>query len=167
MDTSDYIALFALIVSVCAVTLTFYEGYQSRAHQRLSVKPKLNIDVHTYGEKGEFAIEVENKGLGPAFVTKFNVFIDDERINSTPHKLWKDCLKLLGIPDFQYEMYIPTTRSMLSPGSSHFLWRLYIDPKKINVEEMMARIKITIDYESIYREPDSVTLDGRVRDEAL
>lgn len=166
METSDYIALFALIVSVCAIILAFYEGRQSRVHLKLSVKPKLDIDVHTYGEKGVFAIEVENKGLGPAFIKKYSVFIDNKRINSTPHGLWKECLKLLGIPKFEYEMYVPTTGSILSPGNTQYLWRLSTDPSKINVEEIMTRIKMTIDYESIYHETDTVTFDGNIKNEA-
>lgn len=167
MTASDYIALCALIVSVCAFSLTIYQGYLNREHQKISVKPKLDIDIHSYKNNGQLTFDVTNKGLGPAFVTKFSVYVDGKKINSNTFDLWRDVVNALNIKDWVYEMYVPTSNSILIQGVSNILWKLSTKPDEVNIEELIHRIKIVINYKSIYGEEDVAFIDGRIKHEPV
>lgn len=46
LTQSDWIALSAMIVAVFALFVTIWDSYQSREHNRLSVKPFLGIYIY-------------------------------------------------------------------------------------------------------------------------
>ena len=50
LNSSNYIALAAVFVSVCAFILTICESAKNRRHQKLSIKPALEIDIQSYLE---------------------------------------------------------------------------------------------------------------------
>lgn len=72
IDATNIIALSSVVVAVCALGATFWHGWQSRRHDRLSVRPLLtwseNHDVTSDGVVVTYA--VRNHGLGPAVIRK-------------------------------------------------------------------------------------------------
>jgi len=68
----DYLALF---VAVLVLFLTVWEGYETRQHNRISVVPKLNLDIKVQSSNNNKSISyhVESTGLGPVKVVDFAV----------------------------------------------------------------------------------------------
>lgn len=68
-------------IAGCALFLTIYQAVSQRRHNRLSVQPHLVTFTHkTRNDKvATVAGQLINKGLGPAFIEKFEMFIDGKR----------------------------------------------------------------------------------------
>lgn len=107
-----WIALSAMFVSICAVAVSFYEGYSNRLHNRLSVRPNLQISF-IVKEKGA-GWRLANNGLGPAIITAFQVTVDDK-----PQPTWRDVIIALKMPvtaGFHFQYINPTKGSVISAG---------------------------------------------------
>ena len=64
-----------VFIAVVAVLLAVWEGYESRQHNRVSVKPVLNSNTSkSYGDTQRVEISLGSVGLGPARITGFHVF---------------------------------------------------------------------------------------------
>jgi hypothetical protein len=61
---------FELIISVIALCISLLAIILTRVHNRLSVRPFLNIVNTVDKENGIFTSEVTNNGLGPAVIEK-------------------------------------------------------------------------------------------------
>lgn len=70
------------IIATCAVFLTIYQATLQRHHNRLSVKPHITTFTHKDRTNNVARIcgQVMNNGLGPAFIEKFEVFLDGAKI---------------------------------------------------------------------------------------
>lgn len=70
--------ILALLIACLAVSMAFWEGYESRQHNRKSVMPILNSFVNKeFGEQmHSFEIGVRSVGLGPGSITHFTVFFN-------------------------------------------------------------------------------------------
>jgi hypothetical protein len=109
--SSVIIALCALVVSFCALTVTIWQGWTIREHQRLTVTPFMNISFYHSNEDGAGWI-LRAGGVGPAWLRTFEVFVDEK---SQPH--WGSAgaaLGLSGLLDFDYT--IPRAGLFYSPG---------------------------------------------------
>lgn len=71
----------ALFVAFVAVSLAFWEGIESREHNRKSVVPILNpyINKSFIDEIGTLDIGVDSVGLGPVKVSHFSVFFNGRK----------------------------------------------------------------------------------------
>ena len=143
------IALCALGVSFIAVVLGFWQAWATRRHNRLTVKPELELalDMH----KGYVLI---NGGLGPAKVTrlfvkfngnKFNFFDLDESEN------FMEATKL----DELCTWTVIAKSMMIRSGQTVPLITMK-DPTNKETRELIANtypfLVISISYESIYGE---------------
>jgi hypothetical protein len=70
LTPSDWIALSSLMTAVLAFIITVWQSWQSRRHDRLSVRPLLtwNRDRKRVGTSVELTFKIQNCGLGPAVV---------------------------------------------------------------------------------------------------
>ncbi len=58
----------SVIIASFALFLSIYEGYQTRVHNELSVRPKVGI-ILSGQDSGIFSARIKNIGLGPAVLT--------------------------------------------------------------------------------------------------
>ena len=67
--------LLALFVAAMVLLLTVWEGYETRRHHRISVVPKLDLDVNLETDETTRKVHfgVESSGLGPVKVMEFEV----------------------------------------------------------------------------------------------
>lgn len=72
------ISASAVFVSFCALGLAVYEGRQTRKHNRLSVEPCL-AQTLTETDHG-FILQIFNRGLGPAVILDFSVYIEARKV---------------------------------------------------------------------------------------
>jgi hypothetical protein len=64
-----------MTISICALGLSIWNGYQTRYHNKLAVKPYLKFV--TVRHEGLFEFKLCNKGLGPAEIESFDVLIEN------------------------------------------------------------------------------------------
>jgi hypothetical protein len=86
----NILPILSTIIALCALGLSFYGGYETRQHNRLSVKPQVAIDFWLNEEEAGWRIQ--NDGLGPGEVRAFEVKVDGK----TEHT-WTDVLRRIGI----------------------------------------------------------------------
>lgn len=68
-------------IAVCAMIATIWQAWLSRNHNKLSVKPHINIIVNRAGDK-LVNLEIENNGLGPAILKKLQYSFNGVEIES-------------------------------------------------------------------------------------
>lgn len=76
--SSDY--LLSTTLSLCALSLTLWQGYLTRKHNRLSTRPHLTLNSHLFVNGTFYAVDLKNDGLGPAFIKSISVFFDGEQL---------------------------------------------------------------------------------------
>ncbi len=96
------IALSALTVSLCALIVSIKESRHRRKHDRLSVRPWLQIQLNISEYKGS-GLFVVNNGIGPAIITAYSIYYNNELIKVNPHKSpWRAIIKKYNFPNGRY-----------------------------------------------------------------
>lgn len=158
LTQSDWIALSAMIVAVFALFVTIWDSYQSRKHNRLSVKPFLGIGVDIH-EKVEFTLS--NQGIGPAVIKEFSVYFDGKLLSKNPRAdIYRDLLEgSIG----KYKFHIPFEGACIKEGAEKSLLRVdYDDPKKNkqSIENFSNKLAFKVVYTSIYGDQDAIAEVG-------
>ncbi len=145
------------IIALCALGLTIWQAFLSRKHNKLTVKPYLTTWSTILADEYFYQIDLMNNGVGPALIQSFRVFIDNEELSGTESELIDRAIKML-FPKTGYNSY----NSFLSKGymmaakDKHELIKIkFSDISKLkfeDVEHAYKRIRILIEYESIYNE---------------
>ena len=78
MDWNTYIGLSSVMIALCALAYTLWQGKLLQNHNKLSFKPHITSWLHNNLENGKLTIEVANNGLGPAIIESFVVEVDGE-----------------------------------------------------------------------------------------
>lgn len=68
-----------LIVAMCALGLTFWQGFITRQHNKLSVKPMLKFVMKR--ELRFYELKLMNCGVGPARIMTFQNYFDNEPVS--------------------------------------------------------------------------------------
>jgi len=70
----------SVIVAICALLLTVWQGVAVRKHNIISVKPKLKFSCTRGDDSWELILE--NLGLGPAFIYDFELQLNDKFVDA-------------------------------------------------------------------------------------
>lgn len=87
-------SLLAGCLAVLALSVSLWQGYEERRHNRLSVRPLLTFD-YTYDTAGWFSLEVVNTGVGPAIIQRFEAFVDGQPV-SNGGAIWAEVMSHLS-----------------------------------------------------------------------
>lgn len=140
--------------------LTIWQAIAQRRHNKLSVKPYLTTWSHR-DKNGLLKIDVLNNGIGPALIKVFKVYVDSHLIEGKHLDIIRSAVKIL-FANYNHEI---TYNSFLAEGymmsakegrclvAINFVGPEYPTDEEINHAE--KRVKIYIEYESIYNEKDS------------
>ncbi|HFD31441.1 MAG TPA: hypothetical protein ENJ28_01830 [Gammaproteobacteria bacterium] len=157
MGWSDITGLSSVVIAVCALALTIWQGKQIQKHNRLSVKPHLATWSHSDEDEGVYLVELINNGLGPAVITKFTLSLDGRPIEGQGTEPIEKLLKDL-FQEFSYkskQAYIAKGYAMAEKEKCVLL-EMKFDEKscitKTGIEDKFARAALTIEYESFYGE---------------
>lgn len=82
LDYQMITALAAVVLGLCALGISLVEINVMRSEQRAEVWPYLQIQTR-YNQEG-FAIEIENRGTGPARIQSAIMRIDNEVVRDWP-----------------------------------------------------------------------------------
>ncbi|CAG1021695.1 hypothetical protein DOJK_01178 [Patescibacteria group bacterium] len=93
------------VIAICALILSVWQGYLTRLHNRISVKPHLTTWSYDYiPGKGLCSIDLINNGIGPAVIKKFIIKVDGEVIKGEKSEPIKKALKIL-FPSYAYRSH--------------------------------------------------------------
>lgn len=149
------------IIGICALGLTIYQAALARKHNRLSVRPHLTRFTHRTTEpgKGVLSVDLINKGIGPAFISAFEVYLDDKPITDVKEAV----NKILSARQYHQQITSLTDDYALSAGELKSLLTIAValqDGDSLDqIEKELSRLDLRVDYESAYKE--SYRLDTR------
>jgi hypothetical protein len=97
MEASDYIAMAAGLIAIASFFVAIRQNQLQRIHNKLSVKPLLTL------YRKEFInvpveITLHNKGLGPAIIVCFELWVDDKKVTAKSDNIILDAITELGLP---------------------------------------------------------------------
>ncbi len=145
------LGIAGIIIALAVAITTIWQGFLTRKHNRLSVKPILRIDRNITLDDN-FNIKLLNNGVGPAIIKSVKYFVDNTEI--VGDQISTQVLHKLGLFD-SYEHFEISSGETLSSGEQRSLFKLL---KKLEVDALIdimttfKRCSIEIKYESIYNE---------------
>jgi len=140
------IAFSAMLIALCAVIISIYEGYSNRKHARLSVRPLVTISG-AVNENGS-GWKLGNAGLGPALVRWFEVSVDGR-----PVRNWLEFGQAVGLPPaVQYRYWVPQRATAFPPQEPRELFWVQPGPADQVLRSTQAKITMRMCYCSMYDE---------------
>ena len=154
MVTSEKIvSMSAIIIAIASIFITFWQGIEMRNHNRLSVRPNLemvfSVDSKSYG------YQLENKGLGPAIIRDKAYYIDGKEAVEHGFSGLDSILSILKFTDRQLiHSSLGKGRSIRAEEKLN-IFKFYFleeDDKETLIKKIYTRLAIIIEYESMYGE---------------
>jgi hypothetical protein len=145
------------VIALCALGISIWQGSQARKHNKLSFKPHLTTWTHRNVQKGFYAIELINNGLGPAIIESFVVNVDGKRISGDGTVPIEKALKIV-FPNHSYEShhsYVAKGYSMAAKERCTIVAVQFTGPQFPSsefVEHALNRSDLEIAYKSFYEE---------------
>lgn len=150
------IAISVTIIALSALIVSIWQGVLNRKHNRLSVRPRLRIDLYIH-VGCPVTITLKNNGIGPATVRQFSVYLDGTKIDGEYSQPAAEALSRLAI-HCRADSYTPGEGDTIAAGETITLLSLQDYPVPDNDKERIAlrkdlmRIVFHIRYESMYGE---------------
>jgi len=164
MDKINWLSVMigasSIVIALCALVFSIWQGIQARRHNRLSVRPYLTSSMHNSEDNGIYshAVYLENNGLGPALIDEFVMKCDGRIITLLAYDQIKRILKSL----FPNSNCTPTAEYIANGYSISAKERIailniqfvvgYIMPSNEVLEDADNRIEIEVAYKSFYGE---------------
>ncbi|MDT9001193.1 hypothetical protein RQP53_18085 [Paucibacter sp. APW11] len=145
-----------MIVAVCALGTSLWQGYTIQKHNRLMVQPILDSEINTELD-GAWSSFVLNSGLGPAKATRAEFYADGKPVSDL-----NEMLRALGEQPGCYgtgnlvHFYRVNSRQQVLRS---------IDGRCAKSSEelvkLLKRMRIVLHYESLYGEPATLQIFGK------
>lgn len=154
------------VIALCALGLTIWQAEIARRHNRLSVTPHLTTWAHSEQATGRHSIEILNNGIGPALIKSFSVEVDGQPIGGEGSEPIEKALEIL-FPQYGYVSYqsYMARGYMMSPKEARSLVTIQFLgaslPREEEVNHVLKRARLLIDYESIYGDKYLLDTDAR------
>lgn len=153
----------AVAVAVLSLFVSIYFTCLQRKHMRRSAKAKVSLEYDETDPR-EIGVRIENSGIGPAELKRIEYSWKEEKhVNPSGHALQGFFRKVFSdIPNieifrwsFQPGQYLPVGK---------LRWLYHVKPHVDNCKDMdrdalkkrITCVSITLEYESVYKERDSV-----------
>jgi len=156
LSSSTIIGIAATVIALASLLLTAWAGYQTRRHDRLSVKPLLQPEEVSL-ENGEVGCILENKGLGPGIVRKFEVLFGPKTYE-LPTKQSEEILKqAVGLSDISTKVTVYTFVGRIIKSGERIPIissnrSLLSDAELEKYQSVLDHLSFNIEYESMYKE---------------
>ena len=157
VDWQSVMGISNAIIALCALVFSLWQGAQARKHNRLSFRPHLTTWTHNNLDKGLYAVEPLNNGIGPAVIENFALKIDGQQIAGDGTAPIETALKIL-FPNFSYQSnnsYLAKNYSM-APNERCVVVSVEFSgphfPSPEAVEHALNRADLKITYKSFYEE---------------
>lgn len=157
-----FIAVIALVVSV-------WSAYETRKHNRLSVKPSILVSGVFTDDLDQSGILVSNNGSGPAFINKFEVYIDSKILPSkSTVELGRAIQQALNISDIYLYVGVPTPGAVFKEGTTHKILGTSNKLSNLTADQLsrlgkaIPKIEFIVGFSSLYEEDFEYSRKGIV-----
>lgn len=157
MDLESIAAFSSVVIALCALALTFWQACIARRHNKLSVQPILTTWIHSDVSSNEYIIELLNKGVGPALIKDFKVFVDSHEIMGEGYEPIEKALKLV-FPQYSYvsrQSFLSAGYSMVANETRALVSIKFYGtnfPVPEEIAHAIRRVRLTVNYASVYGE---------------
>ncbi len=157
MDWDAVTGISSVIIALCALIYTIWQGKKAQRHNMLSFRPHLTSWSHSEADKGIYAVELMNNGLGPALIESFTVMIDGKAISGEQTEPLEKALKIL-FPNIEYKShqeFMAKGYSMPAKEKRSIVIIRFANPNSLNpeaLEHALNRADLIIKYKSFYEE---------------
>ncbi|MEC8067254.1 MAG: hypothetical protein VX154_05290 [Pseudomonadota bacterium] len=155
-----WVTLSSVVVAVCALVVTIWQGRQNYKHNKMSVKPILvaSEDLNEVSKNNyEISCELINTGFGPAIIKEFILIYDGKEVSNNNRTTFLSTLKkLVGHESFSYYWFAPD--SSISAGEAQEVFAFNF--KKGDDISFLEKLNVKINYQSIYGD-EAFTYDSR------
>ncbi len=107
--------LIGIVVAAAAMAGTWYQGFISREHNELSVKPSLRITTYLEGEGGRTGMYLVNSGLGPGELLGLTVSVGDKMYDLLVPGEERRLIRDFGVNLLCFQDTQPEAGSILKP----------------------------------------------------
>ena len=161
LDFSTIGSIAAIVIALCALGISIWQGFETRRNYRLSVTPNIDILGKWTKDDGFQGIILSNKGLGPAIIIKIEIEIDKHHTyNLLSSQEFGEFfgelgIRLLGLGILKISRHMYEYGDMISAGEKiPFIWLDVNDKntteKIASFQAIISTINIRIGYQSIY-----------------
>ncbi len=150
-------AVGTVVMAVCALLTSLWQGYTLQQHNKLSLRPYLEFEANFQrmpDKRISFELLVNKNGIGPAKVTQMKIWLGGEELSST-HHIWPtlkvaaptDCLGAGNVARFykvdDQQMVIRADDKCLLTDAEY--------------EKLQQQLWIELTYQSLYGDSYKVT----------
>jgi hypothetical protein len=143
------------VVAICALGISFWQGYVSRDHNKRSVFPLINIEMDSR-DKQEFELTATNVGLGPANITALTMEYNAEKFEFPAIDDFRKLVKAMGVvlKDNPCSANIPPKGRGVGVQQSFSVLKFDGVGTKPEIHSAIIKVlpplRVTIQYESVY-----------------
>lgn len=76
VNWEKYTALSSMLIAVCALVISIWQSYSMQQHNKLSLRPYLEMAFEYDRREGRWGLYIYNQGMGPAQVTTVEYKVD-------------------------------------------------------------------------------------------
>ncbi len=152
-SSEKVLSISAITIAVISIFVAVWESSEIRKHNRLSVRPKLEIYYNS--SENLFGYVVANNGLGPAVITDKYIFIDGKEINYSGFSGYDELLEKLDLVDKYAGHGAINPGKTIIAGKNEYIIYFNLDEsddREILLPQIYSMVTIEIEYESIYGE---------------
>ena len=157
IQADTIIAGASIFVAACALGVTIWQSSVMRKHNRLSVKPALNIIENRHHDKEQAIVHIEyylgNFGVGPAIIKDFILIYNDKEISRNNHTSYD------AFMNKQENKFMNVSREWIAPNmimsanqKITLLKFTYDNKTESDAEELIKNINVLVKYYSIYED---------------
>lgn len=153
-SSDTIVSLAAIVIAIASIVVTVWQGMESRRHNRLSVRPKLEIIFESGHDS--FGYVLMNNGLGPATITGKELFIDGKQMQEAGFSGYDELLEKLGMKNRKVTYTGIYPGKTIKTNERQDIFRFYRTEKddlETLLPKIYSRVKIEIKYQSMYGEP--------------
>lgn len=158
LDIEFWAYLISTLIGLFALTFTIWQVRSTIKHNKLTNTPHLQLFHNISGPDLSIEVYIENRGLGPAVINDFHLYLDDTEIEC------EGADKVLMLIDGLFKDYKCTKifshfdlGSLLPAGEKQDIFKMefenYLTGELMLIwEKINGRANIVINYSSIYGE---------------
>ncbi|HXD48235.1 MAG TPA: hypothetical protein VN600_05655 [Gemmatimonadaceae bacterium] len=148
-DRDLALALAAVVLSVCALVVSFVQTTVMRAQQQASVWPRLTADLSVNLSPDSLKLTVRNAGIGPAQLEWAQATLDSKPLASWTELISRSAPETAPNDTRASIIWNSLTGSVLVPGEERIALRATGQPAKW-VYDAATRVGLTMCYCSVF-----------------
>ena len=135
-----------MLVALCALSFSMYQGWLQREYLRLSIQPRMTASFFYNNDGAGFMFG--GTGIGYASLKTFEVLVDGKPVPN-----WLEMCHALGYQSPpKFEFVVPRPETLFKPDSYNKVFWIPAGPDSEELKLKVGRISIKACYCSIYDE---------------